>query len=393
MLPLLCQMEPATTPLSELAPLQRVMLHDSLVVKTAGHHVEQVEMILAPGDWRARVPAAWEETVAQTEVLQIAFLTDPGELGGIEWISSFATLIQSDQTPESWTSWLLEDRQRPLLIPHQVPWRAIYWPRDGRLIWTFHHALLDGRSITAVLRGFIDRLAGGNAKNLKRSKWHPPSHDAIALAARMFQRDFPHSPQLLLLPEDSRDDSAVCFLGMDFRRKLDHLAATLEITIATILIWAWGQALAKSSGKNCAIVEQVRSGPRQPDTAGFVMNILPLLIPRGIGNETDRDLKEFRTRLLALRSIEGISQDDFLPRVFPTLDPLESSVIMVEQATLEYLIGCGAMVESIRLHESKGKSLVATAHILPDLRLEVEGQGRHDLLDAWTRVLDELVNP
>ena len=31
---------------------------------------------------------------------------------------------------------------------------------------------------------------------------------------------------------------------------------------------------------------------------------------------------------------------------------------------------------------------MATAHLLPDLRLEVEGPGRHGLIDGWVRVLE-----
>jgi hypothetical protein len=379
--------------MSDLAPLQRVMLLDSLAAQTAGHHVEQVEIIFAPGDWRARVPAAWEETVARTEVLQTAFLIESGGLGGVEWIRPIETLIQSDQVPESWDSWLFEDRHRPIIIPHQVPWRAIYWPRDGRWVWTFHHALLDGRSITAVLQSFIARLAGGKSIELKRSKWHPPTREAIDLAKRIFLEDFPPTPQFLYLTEDSRDDPAVRCLGREFRQEVGQLAARLEITTATILIWAWGQTLAKSSGRNSAIVEQVRSGPPQAARAGFVMHTLPVLIPRGSRNEMERCLKEFRIRLLALRNIEGVSPDDFSSGVFPAVNHAESSVVMIEHGTLQHLLDCGLMVESLRLHESKGESLMATAHILPDLRLEVEGQGRHGLLDAWIGELHELVNP
>jgi hypothetical protein len=168
----------------------------------------------------------------------------------------------------------------------------------------------------------------------------------------------------------------------------------LEITAATVLIWAWGQALAKSRATESVIVEQVRSGAPQPGTAGFVMHLLPVLIFRAVeGDRIIRHLQEFRARLLALRVIEGVSQEDFLPGVFPDVNQSGSSVIMVERGTLQYLLGGGKMVESIQLHESKGESLMATAHILPDLRLEVEGPGRHDLLDAWIQVLEGLILP
>ena len=73
-----------STPSPCLAPLQRVMLRDSLAEGDAGHHVEQVEIVFAPGAWRDRVAASWAETVARTEALRIAFSFENGEPVGIE---------------------------------------------------------------------------------------------------------------------------------------------------------------------------------------------------------------------------------------------------------------------------------------------------------------------
>lgn len=394
MLPLRRKMRAAAIQAPELAPLQRAMLRNSLSNPGAGHHVEQVEIHFTPGEWRARVVAAWEETVAKTEALKIAFLTNVGESGGIELISPPAMVVQWENLAQPWDSWLAADRRRALLMPHQAPWRTIYWPHDGRFLWTVHHALLDGRSITTVLRNFITRLAGGAAEELTLSKWHPPSADVIARAGRMFQEDFPVSPPFFSQPDDSSGGPAVRHLGEAFREKLGQTSADLEITVATALIWAWGQALAKSRGTESVLVEQVRSGAPQPGTAGFVMHTLPVVISRAAeGDRISRHLQEFRARLLALRMIEGVAQGDFLPGVFPDMDHAGGSVIMVERGTLRHLLGDSEMVGAVLLHESKEKSLMATAHILPDLRLEVEGPGRHDLLDAWIRVLEGWITP
>ena len=101
--------------------------------------------------------------------------------------------------PGSWDAWRAADRCRPLLAPGEVPWRATYWPRTGRFLWTFHHALLDGRSITAILIAFLARISGEPAEDLALAKWQPPNADALALADRMFREDFPHpSPERLL---------------------------------------------------------------------------------------------------------------------------------------------------------------------------------------------------
>ena len=66
---------------------------------------------------------------------------------------------------------------------------------------------------------------------------------------------------------------------------------------------------------------------------------------------------------------------------------------MIERASFSHLAeaACnGSIIESLALHEGVGETIMATASILPDLRLEVEGLRRHDLLAAWRGVLERL---
>lgn len=386
---LLLQMIDDIAPSTRLAPLQRVMLQDSLAEEHAGHHVEQVEIRFAPGEWRNRVAACWEETVARTESLRISFTVEDGEPAGFESAGNLTSLLVGEATPASWEAWLAADRHRPLLTAHQVPWRAVYWPATGRFLWTFHHALLDGRSITTILRAFLTRLSGNPAENLTLAEWHAPTSDALALADRMFREDFPPQPPEKPLPNEVDEGPARRCLGDAFRARLEAMALGMDVTPATVLIWAWGQALADASGTDAVIVEQVRSGAPQKRTAGFTMHTLPVIIPRATDGDVEAPLRDFRKHLLALRAIEGVSPADFPPGVFPDVDRAGSSVIMIEHATPQHLLETD-VVESLVLHESKGETLMATAHILPDLRLEVEGPGRHGLLEAWVRVLEKL---
>jgi hypothetical protein len=369
-----------------LAPLQRVMLRDSLADEGAGHHVEQVEILFKRGPVRGRVAAAWKKTVAGTEALRVAFVTANGTAVGRESAAPLNFLNQQEPLPTSWENWRQADRHRPLLAPHEAPWRAVYWPEEGRFIWTFHHALLDGRSITRVLRDFLERLAGGNPEPLAVAEWRAPTAESLALAERIF-REEAVSPIEMRFPDDAAGPALRC-LGNDFARRLESLEAAMEVTAATLLIWAWGQALVEISGAGAVVVEQLRAGAPQPGTAGFTMNTLPVPIRRA-GDNVARSLREFRARLLALRAIESVSPEDFAPGVFPDMDGRSISMIMVERGTLRHMAG-GELVESLVLHEAKGKALMATAHVLPDLRLEVEGPGRHDLLRGWVRVLERL---
>jgi hypothetical protein len=373
-----------------LAPLQRVMLWDSLAAAGAGHHVEQVEIVLLPGLTGARVVAAWEQTVARTAALRTAFSIVNGMPAGLESVEPAEFLDQAQPVPPSWESWLEADRLRPLLAPHAVPWRAVYWHEARRFIWTFHHALLDGRSIARILRAFLQRVAGRDANDLALSEWHGPSPQMVTQAERMFRamaaipepakQEFPPSP----------DGQAVRFLENAFATRLESLAAAMDVTIATILTWAWGQALAEATGTAAVLVEQLRAGAPQHGTAGFTMNTLPLAIHCAAPGEAEKSLRDLRARLLELREIEAVSPDDFPFGVHPNMDGPGSSVIMIERATLQHTAGATDLVESLVLHEAKGETLMATAYLLPDLRLAVEGPGKCDLLDRWIEVLIQL---
>lgn len=184
----------------------------------------------------------------------------------------------------------------------------------------------------------------------------------------------------------SGDQRAVAYLGRRFADQLETEARAMDVSSGTLLIWAWGQALLRSSGAEILVVEQVRSGVPQEGTAGFTMNLLPVLI-RKAGME---NIGALRTRLLALRRFEALSAEDFPPGVFPDVIGPWSSVIMVEHGTLRHAADVPDCVEMLKLHERPAESLMATAYLRPDLRLEVEGPGRHGLLEGWIEVLTQL---
>ncbi|MGL5018806.1 MAG: hypothetical protein ACRDBP_11775, partial [Luteolibacter sp.] len=289
-----------------MAPLQRIMLRDSLADEAAGHHVEQVEIHIAAGEWRDRVATAWAETVARSEVLKITFSVENGEPSGMHPAGSPVILDLRERLPREWQAWLGEDRCRPLLAPNQVPWRAVYWPHEGRFLWTFHHALLDGRSITRILHSFLTSVSGESADSLALAKWQPPDKAAIALAERIFREEFPPISPQAFLPEAVDETPAVRLLGSAFREQLEIVALALDSTAATLLVWAWGQALTRATGAAAVVVEQVRTGAPQVRTAGFTMLTLPVLIPRAPRGREERALRDFRKHLLALRAIEGV---------------------------------------------------------------------------------------
>lgn len=365
-----------TPPQKSLAPLQRVMLS----TRASGAHVEQVEITFSVAVSLTQIKDAWRETVSQTEALQITF---PSE-NRWEWAERIPTLELLPGIPQDWDAWLLTDRRQDLMDPKGTPWRAVLWPEARRFVWTFHHALLDGRSITRILRSFLDRIGGNWVSPLALAKWIHPSPECLMRAEKWLLAEFSGRAQIgqSSLATRQAASPAIRQLGKDFLTALSQESCT----VATQLIWAWGQALLSQTDADSVIVEQLRAGSPQPGTAGFTMNVCPLVFRR-VNDET---LLDFSKRLLDLRDVETVCAADFPPGVFPDTNHPACSMIMVEHGTLQHQLGHANLVESVTMHEPKGETRIATAYLLPDLRLEVEGLGRHELLDAWVRNLEML---
>lgn len=378
---------------TRLAPLQRLMLRDTWAGADEAAHVEQVEIQFRREIPAGRVLYAWRATVVATEALRISFSHSQGEPVGWEWAKKGGELELLDEWPNSWEIWRERERRRPLLIDGCVPWRACFASVESRFLWTFHHALLDGRSIAGILRAFLIRLAGGEAEILKLSVWKDPLPDEVEKAAGIFRRagKILPSEDFSVKPELMETGPAMRCLGLDFAERLETLAVRLDVTAATLLTWSWAQAVAAAAGVSAVMVEQVRCGRSQPGTAGFSMVTLPLVIARSGEGKEEECLRDFRKELLALREIESVSEGDFPPGEFPDVNAFGASVVMVERGTLRQMVGsdvCDGWIESLVLLERQGEWLTASAHIRPGMRLQVEGAGRHRLLDHW---IDRLV--
>jgi hypothetical protein len=364
-----------------LAPLQCRMVRDSLAQPRAGHHLEQLDLQFASCVARDRIVRTWQAMVEATEALHLAFPTSGGTQS--EWAIPPALQI-AESRPPSWDRWLNRDRHEPLLVAGRVPWRATFWPTERRLIWTFHHALLDGRSITCVLRSFLSRLAGEQPEPLRVSHWPLPSATAIAQAESMFQAMESTAEGGSIEWADPAGSPATRSLGHAFASDFQQCCNALQVSPAAALIWCWGQALTQVFGQTALWVEQVRVGAPQPGTAGFTMTTQPVAIHRHSVGDPGDALREFRDYLLRLRAIESVSPEDVAPGIYPNLDGPESSVVMVEHGTLAHQVGFSELLESIELIEPEGDGLAASAHLAPDLQLRVDGPRNHQLLDAWS---------
>lgn len=364
------------------------MLQDSMAEPDAGHHVEQLEITFSRPLKIARANAAWSATIAACEVLRTAFIETEDNRFSRYQPTSFPETEIHTALPLYKELWLNHDRLRPLLAPDRVPWRTAFWPDSRRWLWSFHHALLDGRSITRILRTFLTHMEQKPGDRLALSVWQPPSAAAVASATETFRRIRQECPPPVWPPDFSSDPGpAIHDLGHTVLGRLETLALEMKITTATAVIWAWGQALVELLGTNSVVVEQIRAGVPQPGCAGFSMHILPVMIPRS----SVAALPDFRNELLTMRKFEAVSPQDFPSEIYPNTS--DAPVIMVEHETLAHAFRDHPLLESVTLHERPASFPSATAFLSPDLQLKVEGPHRHTLLNHWCAKLKSLVEP
>jgi len=385
----------------QIAPVACAMLRSSLS-EPDGSSVQQVVITLQAGACGDSVVRAWNGTVEKTEALRMAFEIQAGEPVSMIPLEVEQGLKIVSTPPTDWDVWLQADRARALRLDGGRPWRALYWPSAGKLVWTFHHALLDGRSITAIVRAFRDHLCGKEVSPLSLKEWTSADPAQIDAAQAHYRSALSKVDEgVLEFPGDAsgRPCALRRKLGKRIAEGLEKMAASIDSSAATLVTWAWGQAVLRASGLPSTTIGQVRSGAPQPGCAGFSMNTLTVVVERAGAGPLDPVLRQFRAQLQAMRRFEGVSPLDVLTdQLGGNGGPWPGGILMVEHGTLAHQVGLGHGIESIIMLERSNEALLASAWIHPELELEVEVSGdpfgsiaAESLLELWQSILSALV--
>lgn len=357
--------------------------------------MEQAVLVFRGDLPRERIEEAWRMTVAATAALRCG-LSESGWIPGLP----VPSIRWEAAEPGSFEAWLEKDRLQGFPEDGGVPWRVSCWPAARRWVWSFPHALLDGRSLARVLRGFLRRLAGGEGEDLPLASWQPADEAERKAAAEHFSEAHEGVEAAVVDFGESGRARAVVELGADAAGALDDAARASGTTPATLVTWAWGQVLARAAGVEALALGQVRAGAPVAVRAGFTMNTLPLVVRRMRAGPAAEGWRALRQEMLALRAFERLAPEELPAGIFAESGAPWSSVIMVERGTAMHLLGedAATLLESMELRERPSGPLTASAYLWPELRLEVEtdaGERAADsLLAHWAAVLRAAVaNP
>ncbi|MEM7049901.1 MAG: amino acid adenylation domain-containing protein [Acidobacteriota bacterium] len=399
--------EPALRDLYPLTPVQEGMLFHSLYRPGEGVFVEQLVCDLGGDLDRTAFEDAWRVVAERHPVLATSFqwqdLPRPHQVVGPAAAPALEVVEELD---------LEADRRRGFDLSRAPLMRLALTPRpeDGwRLVWTFHHLILDGWSAAQVMSEVLTLYRGRRATDLPTVA---PFRDYVAWLAegddqaeedywRGVLGDFSAATPLGVDRPAGRPSTRGDYGGGPDRgrrertvesalvTRLEHQARCHGLTFATLLQGAWGLVLSRYSGQRDVLFGATVAGrpaelPGVEALVGLFINTLPVRLQLAadatVGEWLEglqaASVERRRWEHAALGRVQGCS-------AVAAGEPLFESLLVIENYPFdEALLSADGLVQGRpEFREQTNDPLVLV--VTPGRQLELRvGYDRERLTDA-----------
>jgi amino acid adenylation domain-containing protein len=378
----MAQYDDASFPLSAL---QQGMLYHALAKPGSGVDIEQMVWDLPEAIDAPALRSAWEQVVARHDVLRVAFqwagLPEPRQQvmqkAGLPWTELDWTKIDAAGQASALKDFLHKDRAKGFALD-QAPLLRLTLIRRGQgggehwtLVWTFHHAILDGRSfpplVQEVFARYEARRSGDTGENNPSTTTGPEAAKTSDRASQLSFREhvtrlqtLDHTASESFWREALRGFSAPTPLTVDRPQKasasVGHDALRLSsgqttglrgfaqshgVSLGTLVQAAWSILLSRYSGQRDVVFGVTRAGRRSPPAGvaaepGLFINTVPLRVQIDPERPLVDYLKEVRARWQALHDHEHtpLAQVQAWSEV-PAGQPLFESLVVFENYQLQ----------------------------------------------------------
>jgi amino acid adenylation domain-containing protein/non-ribosomal peptide synthase protein (TIGR01720 family) len=413
----------------ELSPTQEGMLFHRLLGEGTGVDLEQIVChIVAPFDEEGFV-GAFHEVAARHAILRTRFNYDGDHRPAQEVLEAVEIPVERlDLTgvlPSARASRFDEalrlDRARGIDLERAPCMRLTVvdcGSDEHRVLWTFHHALLDGRSFPLVLREVFALYDGAAAGRVPALRSPRPYREYIEFlrgldlgSAERYWRDrlagFT-TPTPLVIDRAAIDEhrtgdiQGVCErrLSRQQTAALRELAASRGVTLNTLLQSAWAILLHRYSRETDVVFGATRACRRSalPDAdemVGLFINTLPLRVRVDPEAGLDGLLEDVRAQQVQLRehehtplvNVQGWSE-------VPRGSPLFETILVYEERSLDTVLR-PLDVEGNRLefayHGQTNYPLALIAYGDDEMLVRLESDRRRVDDAPASRVLDHFV--
>ncbi|MGW0927660.1 non-ribosomal peptide synthase/polyketide synthase [Streptomyces sp. NPDC002644] len=394
------------TDIHPLTPTQAGMVMHALDEPGEGLYVEQITFVTDGVRDPATLAAAWQHVVDRTPVLRTSVVLH-GVPEPLQVVHRAARLpvahedwshLTEEEREERLARLLAEDRARGMALEPAPLTRIVLvrlGPDEVRVVWTFHHLLLDGWSVFHVLGDVLTAhaaLARGEEPRLPDRR--PFSDYAAWLAARDTAGADEHWRRVLgdltaptPLPYDSRPAPGAParsgtwlshHLGEEDSARLREFARRHRLTLNTVVQGAWALLLSRLSGTHDVCFGTTVSGrpadlPGADTVTGLFITTLPARVAVDGRAPCARWLEEQQRARAEDRRFEHLPLTRMLAASgLPDGTPLFDSLIVFEN----YPVGdatAGAQGVRVRdLDAREATNYPLTVVVSPGDRLAVE---------------------
>ncbi|MEG1039167.1 MAG: amino acid adenylation domain-containing protein [Pseudomonas sp.] len=282
-----------------LSPMQQGMLFHSLQDDDDGLYVNQIEVGVVGADPQ-RMQAAWQAVAAQHAILRTAFLWE-GEKEPLQVVLRDApTLLklldwrERDDTAQALRELADSERASGFSLGRAPLLRVLLVRTDAaryRLIWTYHHILMDGWSVSRLIGDVLRHYSGEALPPVAEYRhyigWLKQQHPARSEAfwkARLAELEGPtHLTRALPVKAPGEGYRALYTqLDGDQTARLTQFAQSQRVTLNTLVQAAWLLLLQRYSGQRTVTFGATVSG--RPETLegseqmlGLFINTLPVV--------------------------------------------------------------------------------------------------------------------
>jgi amino acid adenylation domain-containing protein len=295
-----------------LSPLQQGMLFHTLYAPEADAYAEQVVLTLA-GEVRSdEFAAAWQRVIDRTPALRTGFVWEgvPKPLqvvfreAAVPFVFHDWSGVDEEERDRRFAALVADDRARPFILA-SAPLIRLALVRTGadehRLLFTFHHLLIDGWSIPLVFHEVLALHAGALAGVEPALPSRRPFRDYIAWLGKQdagameefwrarlagFSAPTPlpldADPGRRGVPAQEHGQERI-ILPAALMTALDAVGRHHRVTGNTVMQGAWGVLLARYAGVDDVVFGATVSGrpaelPGVEATIGMFINAVPVRV-------------------------------------------------------------------------------------------------------------------
>ena len=425
--------QPGGSDVLPLTALQAGMIYETVLSGRPSVNCEQIVIRMAgdPGD-HAAMTEAWRGLSRRHPALRMA-IDWPGAEGPRQSpqpdtviVPEFVDLGQLPDAGAAFARWVEEDRARGADVrTGPRAGQRLHLLRLGAsesaLVWTFPHALLDGRSFAILLAEVFadyDALTAGRALpahpqapdvgNHYRAAAQPATAESAAFFTGAFDgfevanEIFGAAGQEAATGQPAGRGLLHLDLPAGTTAALAALAGTCGATLYTAVNAAWGLVLSRASGRDLAVFGSTRSCRHLvPDGAGMVgclINTVPLALRVIPGESVGALLARLRADQLAVRAHEHVALSEIQSGLVQAGlaqggQPLFHSMLICERETLDdRMRGLGGTWQDrrVELHEEGALPLTLACYGTRSLTFQLEHDPAKVPLAAAQRYLDWL---